>query len=273
MHRQRVALITGCGKKDGIGSACARVLASQGITVVVHDVVREGVENAHNRADDLDPSWLGLDSLVAELEGETGDVASVLGDVSSEDDVHRIIQEIGSEFGRLDILVNNATAPQGADRDDVENVPVAAWDRVLGVSARGTFLLCRGAVPFMKERGWGRIINMSSRAALRPTPRDGAYAAAKAAVCGLTRSLALDLGASGITVNAVLPGPIATSRALSTSRRVYGDDLEEGARQRAKSIPVGRLGTPEEVAELVAYLASDSAGFITGQSIGIDGGP
>jgi 3-oxoacyl-[acyl-carrier protein] reductase len=124
----------------------------------------------------------------------------------------------------------------------------------------------------MKKAGWGRIISMSSKAAFRPGAKRATYAASKAAIVGFTRSLALELAPWGITVNAVCPGPIRTSRAISTTRREYGDDLDAGLRERAKEIPLGRLGTPEEVAGLVAYLASDLAGFVTGQAIGIDGG-
>jgi NAD(P)-dependent dehydrogenase (short-subunit alcohol dehydrogenase family) len=132
--------------------------------------------------------------------------------------------------------------------------------------------MSRAAVPVMRKAGWGRIISVSSRAAFRPGPKRVAYAASKAAIVGFTRSLAFDLASCGITVNAVLPGPIRTSRAISTNRREYGDDLEVGFRERAKAIPVGRFGTPEEVASMIAYLASDAAAFVTGQAIGVDGG-
>ena len=155
-------------------------------------------------------------------------------------------------------LVNNAGAPQGADRNEIEDVPVAAWDLTMGVNARGCFLMSRAAVPVMRRAGWGRIVSVSSRAAFRPGAKRTAYAASKAAIVGFTKSLAFDLAPCGITVNAVLPGPIRTSRAISTNRREYGDDLEVGFRERAKAIPVGRFGTPDEVASMIAYLASDA---------------
>src|SRR5471030_2602935 len=150
-----------------------------------------------------------------------------------------------ARYGRLDILVNNAGAPQGADRNEIEDVPVEAWDQTMAVNARGTFLMSRAAVPAMRKAGFGRIICVSSKAAFRPGPRRATYAASKAAIVGFMKSLALDLAPFGVTVNAVLPGPIRTTRAISTNRREYGYDLEVGFRERSKDIPVGRFGSPD----------------------------
>jgi 3-oxoacyl-[acyl-carrier protein] reductase len=268
----RVALITGCGKPVGIGNSTARALSAAGVTVVVSDVASTGVANEHNVQGDMDPNWRGVDSLVATLVDAGGTASATLGDVSVEADAMRMVEEVLRRYGRLDILVNNAGAPQGADRNEIEDVPLVAWDLTMGVNARGCFLMSRAAVPVMRKAGWGRIVSVSSRAAFRPGPKRVAYAASKAAIVGFTKSLAFDLAATGITVNAVLPGPIRTSRAISTNRREYGDNLEVGSRERAKAIPVGRFGTPEEVASMIAYLASDQAAFVTGQAIGVDGG-
>ena len=215
---QRVALITGCGKQVGIGSASARVLAAAGIAVVVSDVAAAGVSNDNEDAANSPDAWRGLDSLVHEIAAAGGAAAAVRGDVSSEADSRRMVQATVEKFGRIDILVNNAGAPHGRDRADLEDVPVDAWDRIMAVNARGVFLMSKAAVPFMRAQQWGRIINISSSVVKYALHHRAAYTASKAAVVGFTQSVAVDLAPSGITVNAICPGSIRTTRAMSTAR-------------------------------------------------------
>lgn len=142
----------------------------------------------------------------------------------------------------------------------------------MAVNVRGAFLMIRAAVPHMKARGHGRIVSMSSVAGLVALPERAAYSASKAAIIGMTRSIAHDLAPHGITVNCICPGSIRTDRAISTTLRAGWSDIEAGLAERAKGIPAGRHGRPEEIAATVAHLVSEEAGYITGQPIPVDGG-
>ena len=268
---KRVALLTGCGKENGIGAATALKLAKDGFIVAVSDVAAAGVAN------DLgikgqQSAWQGLDTLVARIEDAGGEAFSLTGDVSAEDGAAHLVAETIKKYGRLDVLVNNAGAPHGQDRGQIEDVPLDAWEKTMGINARGVFLMIRAAVPHMKKAGYGRIISMSSVAGLTALPERATYCASKAAVIGLTRSVAYDLAPHGITVNCVCPGSIRTDRAISSTLRAGWTDVEAGLAERAKVIPVQRHGKPEEIAALIAYLASEDSGFTTGQAIPVDGG-
>jgi NAD(P)-dependent dehydrogenase (short-subunit alcohol dehydrogenase family) len=267
---ERVALITGCGKAIGIGGAIARALAAAGIRVAVSDVAPAGADNDNALA--ARSGWRGLDSLVEAIAASGGQATALVGDVSLEADADRLVAQTIEHFGRLDILVNNAGAPHGQDRGDIETIPLDAWEKVMAINARGPFLMARAAVPHMKERKWGRIVSMSSVAGLYALPQRAAYSASKAAVIGLTRSLAYDLAPLSITVNCICPGSIRTDRAISTTMRAGWNDVDAGLRERAKDIPMGRHGLPEEIAATVAFLVSDAAAFMTGQALVVDGG-
>ena len=266
----RVALVTGCGKENGIGAAIARRLAANGIIVVASDVQAAGLDN--DNAVKRESVWRGLESLVSGIEAAGGTASAVIGDVTTEEGAAHLVAETIARHGRLDILVNNAGAPHGQDRGEIETIPVDAWHKVMAVNALGPFLMARAAVPHMKAQGWGRIITMSSVAGVYALPQRAVYSASKAAVIGMTRSLAHDLAPLGITVNAVCPGSIRTDRAISTTLRAGWNDVEAGLAERAKALPMQRHGRPEEIAAMVAHLASEDAGFITGQAFVIDGG-
>lgn len=268
---KRVALITGCGKENGIGAATALRLARDGFIIAASDVASAGVANDRTAAGEQS-SWQGLDTLVARIEEAGGEAISLTGDVSAEDGAAHLVAETVKKYGRLDVLVNNAGAPHGADRGQIEDVPLDAWEKTMGINARGVFLMIRAAVPHMKKAGYGRIISMSSVAGLVALPERATYCASKAAVIGLTRSVAYDLAPHGITVNCVCPGSIRTDRAISSTLRAGWTDVDAGLAERAKAIPVQRHGRPEEIAALIAYLASEDSGFTTGQAFPVDGG-
>ena len=268
----RVALVTGCGKPDGSGQAIARTLAGAGVAVVVTDRQTTGVPNRRQQVLGISqpPSWSGLDTLVAEIEAAGGTATAALGDIGSEHDAQALVGAALERHGRLDILVNNAAAPQGLDRRVIDEIPIEVFDEVIRVNLRGTYLMSRAAVPAMRRQRWGRIINISSMAGVIAAPRSTPYAASKAAVLGLTRALAMDVAAWGITVNAVCPG------ALDTSRSILSEDphLDQAAEmeRRGRSLPVGRVGKPQDVAAAVLYLAGDGASFMTAQMLVLDGG-
>jgi len=267
---KRVALITGCGKEIGIGSAIARALAAQGATIVVSDVAPAGVQN--DNAIQRETQWRGVETLVEQIKSGGGTASWVTGDVSSEADAQRMVDETLKAHGRLDILVNNAGAPHGKDRGELETISLDAWEKVMAVNIRGVFLMSRAAIVPMKAQKWGRIISMSSVAGLYALPHRAAYCASKAAVIGFTRSVAYDVASLGITVNAICPGSIRTDRAISTTMRAGWKDVDAGLAERAKTFPAKRHGLPEEVAGAVAFLASDAGGYTTGQALAIDGG-
>ena len=267
----RVALITGCGKRDGMGRAIANTLAASGVAVVVTDKQPAGVLNRRQEVLGVaDDGWRGVDSLVEEINSSGGSALSLLGDISVAEDARGMVDEAAAWRGRLDILVNGAAAPQGLDRQDIEDVPIEVWDFVISVNLRGTYLMSRFAVPHMRAQRWGRIINISSQAGQVAAPMSTAYSASKAGVLGFTRALSADVAPWGITANAIAPGMVATSRSMLSLDPTIDVDAE--VKRRGSMLAVGRPGYPEDIAAVVAYLASEASGYMTGQTLVLDGG-
>jgi 3-oxoacyl-[acyl-carrier protein] reductase len=236
------ALVTGGSR--GIGAAVAALLAERGAAVVVS-------------ARDVDR----LNAAVKELEGTGAAVAGVAGDVSRREDADRAVETTRERFGRLDILVNNA----GITRDGLlVRMKDEDWDRVLEVNLRGAFVMTRAAAKAMVRQKSGRIINMSSAAGAMGNAGQANYSASKAGLIGFTKSSARELSHWGILVNAVAPGLIETDMAAA---------LPAAARDALISqVPLGRVGTPREVAEVVGFLAGEGATYITGQVFHVNGG-
>jgi NAD(P)-dependent dehydrogenase (short-subunit alcohol dehydrogenase family) len=269
----KIVLITGCGRARGIGRAIAVAFARSGADVVVTDLAAGGTRNENDEGlEEKRIGWKGLESLAGEIQALGRRVLTLVGDVSRATDAERFVADALAQFGRIDVLVNNAAAPHGADRRLLWEVPEEAWDLVIDVNLKGTFLMNRAVIPHMLSRGSGRIINMASVSGKRGTARRGAYTASKFGIIGLTQAMAQELGAHGITVNAICPGSVDTSRRESTSRR------ERALIERDPNAPVlglpptGRVARTDDIARLALFFASEQSDHITGQAWNVDGG-
>ena len=240
----RIAIVT--GGAQGMGRAVSELLARNGVSVVINDVNKSAVE-----------------TVAAELEELGLNVKPVAGDVTSSKDVDMLVNETIAEFGSVNILVNNAGVLRPTKVIDIEE---SEWDFVVGVNLKGTFLCSKAVLPYMQTQKWGRIVNFSSTAGKTVSTVGGAhYTSAKAGILGFTRHLAKESAGYGITVNSVCPGLIDTEMVNSTIS-------EEKKQEYANSFPIKRLGQVREVADLVGFLVSDKAAYITGASIAINGG-
>jgi len=229
-----------------MGYACAKRLASAGASVVINDINVEAAARA-----------------ASELSAQGHAALAVPGDVTSGKDVGRLMASAADRYGEVHILVNNAGVLRPTPVIDIDE---DEWDLVVNVNLKGTYLCSRAVLPGMQKTGWGRIVNFSSTAGKNVSTVGGAhYTAAKAGILGFTRHLAKEVARHGITVNAVCPGLIDTEMVRSTISA-------ERTQAYADSFPIRRLGEPFEVAELVAFLASDRAAYITGASLDINGG-
>lgn len=266
----KIALVTGAGGEKGFGRAIANRLAKEGAGVAVNDMTA----NPYGRDD-----WGGVDAVVEEIRSGGGEAMRALADVSDAAAVDSMVDEVVSRFGRLDILVANAGSRPGRDRVPLVELTEEAFDEVQRVNVKGTFLCCRAAARHMVARdGGGRIIIIASTAGKRGVARFSAYVASKFALVGFTQSLALELGPSRITVNAICPGFAMTERMteIAGALKSEGESLEEKLasmhRERSDSTPLGRTTEPEDVANMAAFLASDQSSFVTGLALSVAGG-
>jgi NAD(P)-dependent dehydrogenase (short-subunit alcohol dehydrogenase family) len=242
--RGRVVLVTGAAR--GIGRAIALKMGNEGASLILMDIDGQKVRELAN---------------LLESEGVPSSAFRV--DVGEERAVEDAVKEAIGRFGRLDVVVNNAGLVRPAS---FEGVVEDDWDAVMRVNLKGIFFCVRHALPHMKKQRYGKIVNIGSRAALGKADRT-VYSTTKAGIIGLTRTLALELAPHNINVNNVAPGPIATE--LFTAANPPGSPKTEAI---LKNIPLGRIGQPEDIADAVAFLASDEAGFITGQTLFVCGG-
>ncbi|KAA1427829.1 3-oxoacyl-ACP reductase FabG [Nocardioides antri] len=246
---RRTAIVTGAAR--GIGAAVARRLAADGFAVAVLD---------------LDESACA--AVVAEIEAAGGRALAVGVDVADEGAVQTAVERIADTLGEPTVLVNNA----GIIRDNLLfKMTVDDWDAVMGVHLRGSFLMARAVQGYMTHASFGRIVNLSSTSALGNRGQAN-YATAKAGLQGFTKTLALELGKFGVTVNAIAPGFIETEMTAATAARM-GVSFEDFKAAAAAEIPVARTGRPEDIAHAVSYFVSEGAGFTSGQVIYVAGGP
>jgi NAD(P)-dependent dehydrogenase (short-subunit alcohol dehydrogenase family) len=246
----RAALITGAG--SGIGRATAELFSAEGAAVGVVDMSAEAAKET-----------------VAKITVAGGQALALVADVTSAEQVELMVAQAVSEFGRLDLLYNNA----GVDsRGSVADATEDDWDRCFAVNVKGTFLCSKAAIPHLRDAGGGAIVNQGSVAGLVAVPNFAAYCAAKGAVVSLTRSMAIDLASHRIRVNAICPGTVFTPL-MEPMLRARGDgDLDAGLAKTLVKYPIGRLGTPEEIARVALFLSSDESSFMTGSIVTADGG-
>jgi 3-oxoacyl-[acyl-carrier protein] reductase/meso-butanediol dehydrogenase/(S,S)-butanediol dehydrogenase/diacetyl reductase len=273
----KIALITGAGGMKGIGRATALKLASQGADIVLSDFKREP-ENLPPQ--EVAARWRSIDSVAEEVEALGRRCHRIWCDLTVTAQIEAMVEEAAECFGGIDILVNNARAIIGRDRVPITELSEDVWRHFLAINTTAVFLVTKfaGQVMVRQARG-GRIINIASDASKRAKPMTAAYSTSKFAVIGLTQASALDLAPHRITVNAVCPGTVNTdrlnyweqaqARAQGVSPEAFRAQIVENG---AKATPLGRIAESEDVANLVAFLASEDASFITGQAYNVNGG-
>ena len=266
----KTAVVTGAGKRSGIGYAVACKLAAEGANIVIADLgpdsdpdlaVKTGTENE-------------MADIVAEIVRDHGvDAMAVNLDVTNADSIARMVAAVSKRFEKIQILVNNAGASFGVP-NAVHTYDETAWMKTIDVNLHGVFRVSRALLPLMIFEG-GTIINTASRAGKTPPLFNGAYAVAKAGVIMLTKVMASELAGNGVRVNAICPGQIATDLEkwrFGLEAQFFESTIEEREAEMCKTIPLGRIGRPDEVGDLVVFLASDRSSYMTGQAINITGG-
>lgn len=248
----KIAVVTGAG--SGIGREIARLYAESGATVLVADVQTEAAA-----------------SVVAEIRAQNGESEVLPLDVRSEEDVQDAIASVAQQYGRLDIIVNNAGVSHVGN---VAETSAADWDRVMSVNARGVFLCAKHAIRQMlaQEPAGGVLVNMASTAGMIGVERRFPYSASKGAVISMTRSIAIDYATQKIRCNAICPGTVHTPFVDGYLARDFPGREQEVMQQLHNRQPIGRMGLPTEIAAAALYLASDEAAFVTGSTLVIDGG-
>ena len=259
----KVAIVTGAGRRRSIGNSTAHALAELGADLVLTGT---GRDPSTFPPDEQEIGWRDIESTADEVRALGRRAVTIVGDVTDEADVDTMVERAMEEFGRIDILVNNAAYRYGPDRVPLIELDTDIFQKVIDVKVRGTYLCSKAVAKVLIEQGQGgKIVTIASAAGKRASAATMAYNAANFAQVGMTQSMALDLGPHGINVNAVCPGLVDTSRL---------DPLGRGEqwRERASLAPIGRAGSPQEVAGLIAFLCSEAASWIHGQSINIGGG-
>jgi NAD(P)-dependent dehydrogenase (short-subunit alcohol dehydrogenase family) len=241
----KTAIVTGAG--SGIGRGIAVMFATEGCKIAVTDINLPGIEET-----------------LTLIKRRNGQGLAIKCDATKSDEINAAVSKVVEAWGKIDILVNNAGGLPS--RAPVEEMSEDEWDRVVALNLKSTFLHCKNVVPYMKNAEYGKIINISSLGATQPPSSNIHYHSGKAGVLGLTRDLAVDLAAWHINVNAIIPGPIRTG---FFGERQYDDTYMA---ELGKTVPLGRVGTPEDIAGAALFLASELSSFITGEFINVTGG-
>jgi NAD(P)-dependent dehydrogenase (short-subunit alcohol dehydrogenase family) len=260
----KVAIVTGAGRLRGIGRTTALALAELGADLVVTGT---GRDPAKFPPDEKAVAWRDIDSTAEQVRARGRRCLPIVADVANNADVKRTVSATLQEFGRIDILINNAAFARGPDRVPLVELSEDLWRKVLEIKLTGSFLMCQAVLPTMIKQGQGGvIINVSSIAGKRGMPNMAAYCTSNFGIQGFTQALAMELAPHNIRVNAVCPGIIDTSRMDDLGREATWKNVIN------QMVPLKRAGTDEETGKFIAYLCTPDASYITGQSINFDGG-